>query len=254
MLDYPDLEPAERERFHAVVRDEVDAMSARLAALAADASQDLLTRWPLQEMLGADLVTAAAQRIEAEAGQPIAGTEVDDEPLAQRRQLRADPGARLPRPPPRRDPGPPTLTPPPRRRRRLGHLDLLWPADAAAGRRSDRLADRGDGPRRRRPRRSRPRDVAERHGGELWLEHDRPRGLSFFRFLLPLGDRPGRRGRRRRAPGILRLRPLRRQRRDAGRSTTGRWTSSPSPSSTPRPPASTRPEATRSSRWAPSAS
>ena len=30
------------------------------------------------------------------------------------------------------------------------------------------------------------RDVAERHGGEFWIEHDRVGELSFFRFLLPL--------------------------------------------------------------------
>ena len=30
------------------------------------------------------------------------------------------------------------------------------------------------------------RDIAERHGGEFWIEHDRAGGVSFFRFLLPL--------------------------------------------------------------------
>ena len=32
------------------------------------------------------------------------------------------------------------------------------------------------------------RDVVERHGGEVWVERDRARGLSFFRFLLPLAS------------------------------------------------------------------
>ena len=70
MLDYPDLDAEERDRFHKVVRDEVSAMSARLVALAASTSQDLMTRWPLQEMLGADLLAAAARRIEADAAVP----------------------------------------------------------------------------------------------------------------------------------------------------------------------------------------
>ena len=52
-------------------------MSARLAALAASTSQDLMTRWPLQEMLGADLLAAAARRIEADCGQPVTLDEVD---------------------------------------------------------------------------------------------------------------------------------------------------------------------------------
>ena len=185
VLDYPDLEPAERESFHAVVRDEVDAMSARLADLAADTSQDLLTRWPLQEMLGADLVTAAAQRIEAEAGQPIAGTEVDDglwlsvDSFALTQAL-AFLAHRL-----GETPGRPPLSLRLAPRGGWAYLDLLWPADATraadpTGWQTEAM-DLGGGASPLSPR-----DVAERHGGELWLEHDRPRGLSFFRFLLPL--------------------------------------------------------------------
>ena len=34
-------------------------------------SQDLMTRWPLQDMLGADLLDAARRRIEADHGQPV---------------------------------------------------------------------------------------------------------------------------------------------------------------------------------------
>ena len=96
MLDYPDLEAEERERFHTVVRDEVSAMSARLATLAASTSQDLMTRWPLQEMLGADLLAAAARRIEADCGQSRGLGRGRRGPVAQRRQLRADAGADVP--------------------------------------------------------------------------------------------------------------------------------------------------------------
>ncbi len=184
VLDYPDLEPAERESFHVVVRDEVDAMSTRLAELAADTSQDLLTRWPLQQMLGADLVTAAAQRIEAEAGQAVAGTEVDDglwlsvDSFALTRALAFLAhrlGEALGRPPLEL-----RLAP----RGGWAYLDLLWPAAATGaadptGWQTEAM-DLGDASPLS------PRDVAERHGGELWLEHDRPRGQSFFRFLLPL--------------------------------------------------------------------
>jgi len=185
VLDYPDLDPAERERFHAVVRDEVDAMSARLAELAADTSQELLTRWPLQEMLGADLVTAAAQRIEAGAGPAIAGMEVDDSlwlsvdsfALTQALAFLAH---RL-----GETPGRPAVT------LRLlsgggwAYLDLVWPAaELAAANPTGWQTEPMDIGTGASP--LTPRDVAERHGGELWLEHDRTRGLSFFRFLLPL--------------------------------------------------------------------
>ncbi|HRO10227.1 exonuclease domain-containing protein [Amaricoccus sp.] len=186
MLDYPDLDAAEREGFLAVVRDEVNTLSARLSDLAADASEDLLTRWPLQEMLGADLLTAAAQRIEATTGQAVAGTEVDDglwlnvDSFALTQTL-AFLAHRLHETPDR-----PPLT------LRLApaaggwaHLDLVWPTGE-------------DAPHRPKGWRTEPmqlaeggsplsaRDVAERHGGEIWLAHDRPRGQSFFRFLLPV--------------------------------------------------------------------
>jgi hypothetical protein len=59
MLDDADLEPAMRERFLGVVRDETQAMSRRINELAAQSAQGLATRWPLEEMLGADFVQAA---------------------------------------------------------------------------------------------------------------------------------------------------------------------------------------------------
>src|SRR5699024_3339009 len=69
MLDYPDLQPSEREGFQAVLRQEVSRMGARLDRLAAEASADQRVRWPLQGMRGTDLLSAAARRIRAQAGQ-----------------------------------------------------------------------------------------------------------------------------------------------------------------------------------------
>ena len=65
VLDDPDLDAAARERFLAVVRDEAAAMARRIQELAARSTQDVKTRWPLEDMLGADLVAAALRRIEA---------------------------------------------------------------------------------------------------------------------------------------------------------------------------------------------
>jgi len=182
MLDYPDLGAEERERFHGVVRDEVTTMSARLAALAASTSQDLTTRWPLQEMLGADLLAAASRRIEAETGQPPIVEDIDDtlwlrvdsfallqalEFLAGRIVAefgRCRLGFRL------------------ARAGNRARLDLIWPGqgEAPAGWQAEPMRIGQE----RSPRSV--RDVAERHGGEVWLERDRLAGTSFFRFLLPL--------------------------------------------------------------------
>ncbi|MDF3853765.1 exonuclease domain-containing protein [Paracoccus sp. P2] len=176
MLDYPDLEPAERDGFHAIVRDEVAAMGQRLAAMTADASQEILTRWPLQEMLGDDLLAAAAQHVLAQTGR-VAKVESADDGL----WLRLDSFSLIqalgalaeslsgPQ-------GMPSLTLrlAPAATPGWAHLDLVWPLDPAAP------AAGGDGGAQ-----AAARDIAERHGGELWLEQDRPAGLSFFRFLLP---------------------------------------------------------------------
>jgi len=185
MLDYPDLKAEERDRFQMVVRDEVSAMSARLTALAAGTSQDLMTRWPLQEMLGGDLVAAAVTRIEVDTGQRVApdkvdGTlwlSVDSFALIQALAFLASrvveafdrPDLRI------------RLT----RAGNRAHLDLIWAGEDA---RSETLTGWQTGAMQVGDARSplSVRDVAERHGGEVWFEHDRSLALSFFRFLLPL--------------------------------------------------------------------
>lgn len=183
MLDYPDLEATDRERFQAVVRDEVSAMGARLAALAADAARDLKTRWPLQDMLGADLVAAAARRIAAETGQEVATDAVDArlwlsvDSFALIEALAFLAGLLV------------KAMDTPRLALRLAptgtraHLDLAF-GDAGAGR---ALAGWQTSPMRTGAARSplTVRDVVERHGGELWMELPRAGTGAAFRFLLP---------------------------------------------------------------------
>lgn len=186
MLDYPDLEPVERERFQEVVREEVAAMGERITALAAEASAAIKTRWPLQDMLGADLITAAARRITEATGQSVTTDTVDGELwlsvdsfaliaaltfLARRAaEGREAPGLEL------------RLS----RAEGRAHLDLAFAGGAAiaAGWQACPM-DGGDG---RSP--LSVRDVAERHGGEVWLEHARAGGgqRALFRFLLPLAS------------------------------------------------------------------
>ncbi|WP_454916823.1 exonuclease domain-containing protein [Xanthobacter sediminis] len=183
MLDYPDLDAAERERFHAVVREEVTAMGTRITAFAADAAAAIKTRWPLQDMLGADLVAAAARRIAQETGQEVATTvdadmwlSVDSFALLAALAFlarRASEGREAPALELR-------LSPTAGR----AHLDLAFAGGAAIG--ADWQSSPMGGADGGSP--LSVRDVAERHGGEVWLEHTRagaaPRAL--FRFLLPL--------------------------------------------------------------------
>lgn len=190
MLGYADLEPAMRERFLAVVRDEVGAMGRRINDLAQRATQRLKTRWPLEEMLGADLANAAQRQITAVCQRPVTLDDVDahlwlkvdsytllqaltylahrlvDEFEVRFLQLRLQPvGAHA-------------------------QLDLVWSGQAMSN--ETVMSWEMDAMRfgtERTP--LTVRDVIERHGGEMWFERDRVRHQAFFRFLLPLASVQG---------------------------------------------------------------
>jgi DNA polymerase III subunit epsilon len=190
MLDYPDLEPAMRERFLAVVREETHALSQRIGALEADSGNALKSRWPLEDMLGADLVSAAAKRIEATTRVPASAVEVDTSLWLKVEsfsllQALSYLSARL------ADEFDVRFV-----QLRLGlaagsvgkaQLDLIWTGQAMStetvmsweldaikvGTETTRIT---------------VRDVVERHGGAFWFERERIRHQAFFRFLLPLAN------------------------------------------------------------------
>ena len=186
MLEMPDLEPAMRERFQAVVRDEVQLMGRRVQELATRGAQELRTRWPLEDMLGTDFVAAAQRRLEA-LGLRVSANEVDGTPwlkvdsfslllalasLAQRlkdeydirrvdlRLAAAGQGTRA-------------------------QLDLLWVGQAMS---TETVMGWETEPMRIGSDSSAlsVRDVVQRHGAEFWFERERVRHAAFFRFLLPL--------------------------------------------------------------------
>lgn len=183
VLDLPDLSPDERARFLAVVRDEVSGLGARVDGVAGEAAAGRQGRWPLQEILGADLLSAAAQAIESATGQPAARGDapalwlrLDSFAVVEALRFLADRvaqagatgfGLRLAP----TDGG-------------RAHLDLTWSLDAGqataalAGWQSASLGPAAGA--------ATVRDVAERHGGEVWLEQDRGAGSAFIRLLLPL--------------------------------------------------------------------
>ncbi len=190
MLDYPDLEPAMRERFMAVVRDEARAMGQRIASVEASAADGLKSRWPLEDMLGADLVNAALRRIESVTGLRGSPLEVDESlwlkvesfsllqalaylagRLADEFEVRT---VQL----------------------RLGlasggqgkaQLDLVWSGQAMS---TETVMSWEMDPMKvgQETLRLTVRDVVERHGGAFWFERERVRHQAFFRILLPLAN------------------------------------------------------------------
>jgi DNA polymerase-3 subunit epsilon len=187
MLAYPDLDDAMRERFLGVVREEVTSMSGRITEMTQKATQGLKARWPLEEMLGADVLLATQRRIEARNQRPVTlenldanvWLKVDSFSLTQaldylamrlvdefdvkffRLRLQSS-GQRA-------------------------QLDLIWTGQVMSTETvmswemdSMRFGDE-----------STPltvRDVVARHGGEMWFERERVRHEAFFRFLLPLAS------------------------------------------------------------------
>ena len=190
MLGYDDIEAAMRERFLGVVREEVGALGQRVSDLAQRSAQRLKTRWPLEDMRGADLMAAAQRQLGARCGCPATvdsvdtrlwlkvdsytllqaltylGTRLVDEFAVRSLQLRlAAEGAHA-------------------------QLDLVWTGQAMSNETvmSWEMEAMQFGTERT------PltvRDVVERHSGEMWFERDRARHQALFRFLLPLADNQG---------------------------------------------------------------
>jgi len=167
------------------------AMTARLQALAGDVLTGLRTRWPMEDMLGADLVTAAVRRIEAlgsvrasaDEVDPTLWLKVDSYSLLQAltylaRRLVDEHGVQAVR----------------LRLQAAGtraRLDLVWAGQAM----STETAMNWQMEPMRSGEDATPltlRDVVERHGGEFWFERERVRHEAFFRFLLPRSDAEGR--------------------------------------------------------------
>ena len=187
LIDEPALDPAMQARLQKVIRDEVRAMSRRIGELAQHTTETMKTRWPLEEMQGADFVAAALRRIEAvhrcrtamgtvdsalwlkldsfsliQALVFLAGRVVDEYGV-KLVMVRLQPaGGRA-------------------------QLDLAWIGPGVAteivvGWETEPIRIGGESSALT------VRDVVERHGGAFWFERERVRAEAFFRFLLPLAD------------------------------------------------------------------
>ncbi len=185
LIDYPDMEPELRERFVKVVDDEAAKMSRSLDQTMNEFSDSMKTRWPLEDILGIDIVAAAQRRIEDKLKLPIKTEGLDDALwvkadsfslvfallfLASRLQDHYDPRElrfRL------------------SSNGRLAYLDLIWAGQAMSSEtfytwEMETMHVGGE---------TSPlsvRDVIDRHGGEIWYEREKAAHRAFFRFVLPV--------------------------------------------------------------------
>jgi len=185
LIDYPDMEPELRERFVNVVGDEAAKMSQRLDQTMADFSDSMKTRWPLEDILGIDIIAAAQRRIDEKLQLPSKTEALDDALwikadsfslvfalvfLASRLKDHYEPRELRFR-----------LT----SEGKLAYLDLIWAGPAMSSetfytweRESMQIGSETS-----------PlslRDVIDRHGGEIWYQREKAAHRAFFRFVLPV--------------------------------------------------------------------
>jgi DNA polymerase-3 subunit epsilon len=189
LSDFTDMDPAQRERFLGVIRDEARVLSQHLDNAANAFSDDLRVRWPLEEMHGAELLTAAIRRIAERC--PIAGqTDAVDESIWLRidsfgllqalgflaTRLHDEYGIR-------------DVHLGLSRGGRLAQLDLIWTGtsmnnETAMNWEMDSMNTGGE---------STPlsvRDVVDRCNGEIWFQRERASHRACFRILLPIAEAP----------------------------------------------------------------
>ncbi|MFO1422361.1 MAG: exonuclease domain-containing protein [Candidatus Competibacteraceae bacterium] len=182
---YPDCEPAQRDRFIRIISEEVNTLSGKLHKLTADHADSLKTRWPLEEMLGVDVIDAARRRIEPRLELPVRlddldhsiWVKVDSYTLVQALYSLA---GRL-----KEECGVGELRFGLSRHGRIVQLDLSWPGPPL----SQRVLQEWEGDALRAGSQSSPltlHDVLERHGAEIVYLADPEDGHPRFRWLLPL--------------------------------------------------------------------
>ena len=185
LLDYPDMEPELRERFLRVIDDEVARRSQVIDQTMSQFSDSLKTRWPLEDILGADIIAAAQRRIHDKLKLPTKTETVDEglwikadsfslvfalASLASKLQDHYEPRELRFR-----------LT----SNGKLAYLDLIWAGPAMSSEtfytwEMESMQVAGE---------SSPltlRDVIDRHGGEIWYEREKAAHRAFFRFVLPV--------------------------------------------------------------------
>ena len=185
LLDYPDMEQELRERFLRVIDDEVAKRSVVIDQTMSQFSDAIKTRWPLEDVLGIDIVAAAQRRIDDKLKLPTKTEEMDDNlwikadsfslvfaivSLASKLQDHYEPRELRFR-----------LT----SSGKLAYLDLIWagPAMSSETFYTWEMESMQIGVE------SSPltlRDVIDRHGGEIWYEREKAAHRAFFRFVLPV--------------------------------------------------------------------
>ncbi|MCB0211285.1 MAG: DNA polymerase III subunit epsilon [Anaerolineae bacterium] len=182
--EYPEMDAERLGLFRKIIREEAEMLSEKLNETVSDHTADLRSNWQLDPILGSNLIWAVRRRFEeklditthVEYKEEDLWLNVDSFAVVQAltavmRQLKVDFGVveaslRL------------------KRTGRIAALDMLW-TDVTVD--SETLwawqneASISDGEGFPLPL----KEVAERHGGEIWCQTDKETGQTYMRLLLP---------------------------------------------------------------------
>ncbi|HPP48007.1 MAG TPA: DNA polymerase III subunit epsilon, partial [Accumulibacter sp.] len=185
LTDYPDIDSEIRERFIGIISDEVLRMSRRLDQTMSEFADALKTRWPLEDVLGMDIIAAAQRRIEEQLDLATKNEEIDEglwlraesfslvfsicflaSRLVEHYQIKELRFRLLPF-------------------GKLASLDLIWSGHAM----SSETFYTWENESMQVGSESSPlslREVIDRHGGEIWYDREKAAHRAFFRFVLPV--------------------------------------------------------------------
>ena len=187
IVAFPDMDKNTQSRLIGVIGEEARDLTARLDATVSDFADALRREWPLENMRGADLVSAARRRIETgadlptkeETVDPAIWLKVDSYSLLQGivylvRRLRDEFGIREVRF--NLQPNGP-----------LAELDVIWTgapigSETTMAWQTDPLSQGGE---------TSPltlREIVERHNGEIWYQIDKAAHRECFRIAIPLAQ------------------------------------------------------------------
>ncbi|MCS6825376.1 MAG: exonuclease domain-containing protein [Caldilinea sp.] len=184
MESFPDMTPAQRQRFQQVILDEAQRLSEQIDELMRAHASDLRAQWMLEEIAASDLLWAVQRRLADRLGVKVNPGVVEDTLRLKIDNYTLMQGLSHLAHTLSRDFGVCSLTLSLIGVENFAAVDVEWPCRGVAVERWQRwkdeafVADDRDGV-------VTLREVAERHGGEVWFQV-RPSGQSaYFRLLLP---------------------------------------------------------------------
>ncbi|TWX69678.1 DNA polymerase III subunit epsilon [Colwellia demingiae] len=185
VLEYPDLEPGMQESLLGVLREETQGLGERIHELKSTTVNGFMSHWSLENMLGADLVEAAINRINALEGLTATESNVDTSVWLKVESFTLLEAITYLTEHVHLECGVDTVQFRLGMTETHGQLDLCW--TPLNNKKDTRLNCEKDFIRLGGEKSSLTiQDVVERHDGAFWYEHETEGNQAFFRFLVPL--------------------------------------------------------------------